>query len=408
VSNRENLFVIGISHHRADVARRERAALSPATQEQFLSAAANGGLSGVAQLAILATCNRTELYAVGDPTVGEDTLRSLILTHTRLTAVEWQESGYTYRGDAAVRHGMGVAGGLDSQLLGEGEILRQIVLTYERARQAGSVGAVLATFLQRAIHAGKRIRHETTLSIGGRSLSGLAIRQGEALLGRPAADLTALVIGAGAMARSALAALKGRGVRRVIIANRTPANAESLAAAFGARLIPLTELSAAFAEANLVITASSGETPMLVPHHMTSAIPRLIVDLGVPRNVDPAVGDLRGQHLYNLDDLHRLAEAQDVERRRAIPHAEAILSQEVEAFLRWHIERAAIPAIRSVQSHAAVLRQAATLHLLGQWGWQFPALWGRDWRAMEWLSRRLTNKLIHRLIYDLKAGVRAG
>jgi glutamyl-tRNA reductase len=395
------LICVGLNHKTASIKIRERAAIPSALYEQLLRQVGEGQIYELAELVILSTCNRLEFYIAGRPDTSRRALIDMLLRYSALSEDELAASVYWLAGDACVEHLMRVATGLDSQVLGEPQILGQITDAYQEARASGATGAVLSQLMQRAIHTGKRVRSETDLGKGALSISSIALANAERILGK-LNQRVALIVGTGEMARKAAVGLAGRGIRRLMIANRTLDHAQALAETCGGAAIPFIEIGQALIETDVVISAVNAPHALITADDIATIKrdSRILVlfDLALPRNIDPAVGKLPGVQLFNLDDLQAVSQATNAERERAIPPAEAIVTEESQAFARWLSSRKAVPAIRQLRSRADKLRQAELDHLLSR----LPDLNERDRELLERFSQRLVNKLLHEPMLKLK------
>lgn len=399
------LICLGLSHKTASITVRERATIPAALYEQYLRQVSEGQIHEITELVILSTCNRMEFYiaTAGRFDTSRKALTDMLLRYSALSEDELAASVYCLSGDACVEHLMRVATGLDSQVLGEPQILGQIIDAYQQASTFGATGAVLSQLMQRAIHTGKRVRHETELGKGALSISSLAVTFSARILGN-LDKRSALIVGTGEMARKAAMGLAGRGIYRLVIANRTLEHAQTLAENWGGQVIPFAQIGTALAETDLVIAAVNAPQALINVSDVAAVMdkrngrPLVLFDLALPRNVAPAVGALPGVQLYNLDDLQAVAEATNAERERAIPSAEAIVVEEAQAFGRWLSSRKAVPAIQQLRARADRVRQAELDHLLSR----LPELSERDRQLLDRFSQRLVNKLLHEPLLRLK------
>ncbi|MEA3367952.1 MAG: glutamyl-tRNA reductase, partial [Planctomycetota bacterium] len=346
------LVVIGASHHTAPVAVREALALAP---DQALALLRRVHADRAYDEAlVLSTCNRTEFYVVPRRDGPEDTRADLLARIGRARDVPppAPDPAILHRRDdtEAVRHLFRVAASLESQIVGESEILGQVKDAYRLAVEARTTGFLLNRLLHRALRVGKRVRTETALEQGSAGVPQAAVELAEHIFAGLEAK-TVLLVGAGQTAEAAARALLARGAGRLIVANRTLQRAQQLALALGdvrapegprpaAEAVDLDALPEAVAQADLVITSTGATEPVLTHAALAPALgrrtePVMIVDIAVPRDVDPRLGRLESVYLYDLDDLDRLVE-RNLERRRAeIPRAEAIVDDEVDQFERW-------------------------------------------------------------------------
>ncbi len=389
--------VIGASHKTAPLELRERLARE--------AAGGPGGLRRLRdarhleELAVISTCNRVEFYVRTRPEAnhfGHHVAAVACLSREAVSSALYHSAG----ADAA-RHLFAVASGLDAMVVGETEILGQCKAAYQAARAAGTAGTMLNALFQRAFTAAKRVHSETGISRGKVSLGSVAAslmrREIGCLPGR-----RVLVVGAGAMAESVLAGVACEGVA-VTVANRTGERGERLAARFNARAADLADLAALLPEADIVITSTSGDSYLVTPGMALAAAgrrrePLVVLDVSVPRNVDPACASVAGVRLFNIDDLKGAAEANLAVRREKLDKAFGIVDEEVKGFEVWLAEREVVPVVRRLRERAkrtadaeleAALRNVAKGAAAGD--------------EMRKLARRLTNKFLHEPLSALKA-----
>lgn len=381
-SDRPRLLCVGINHASARLEVRERYALSKPAQARALLRAKQNPPAGLHEVAVLSTCNRTELYGVGEDGIDANTLLGL-LEHVRVSEGDFGHHGYVKEGAAAQEHLLRVAAGLDSQVLGESEILGQVREMLELAQEVGTLGPVLSKLLQQALHAGKRVRRETGLGDGILSHSSLVAR----MLNHEAAMLPApsvLIVGAGSMARSALLGLERERFGRVWVANRTLGRARELAEQAGAEAVGLEAMGRVLREADFVISAVSVERPLLRPEHLGGARqPVALFDLSLPRSIAPSVAEL-GVRLHTLDDLEAILAVHRAEREAAVPQAERIVAEELRAFRGWLEARAVVPTVKALRQRFEALRQA-----------ELEALSPAERAVAERVTHRLVQKLLH-------------
>ncbi len=394
-----SLVCVGLSYKTAPVSIREQAVLSLEQQSTLLDEVASSHVPGVEDLVVLSTCNRTELYAVGAPYAAQS-LFSLLHQQSALAEDELRAVAYCLTDQACVRHAMRVAASLDSQIIGEPQILGQLTQAYRRAR----TGILLSELMRGAIHAGKRVRSETELGQGALSISAIVARHANRIAGS-LAEITALIIGAGEVAQSTAASLARRGIGRLVIASRTLEHAQAAAKRFGATAVPYAQVGKALIDTDVLITASAAPHTLLYVADVAGSLavrqsrPLLIFDIAMPRNVAPGVGALPGVQLFNLDDLQAEAELHRAERESAIPQAEAIIEEEVQNFVRWQASREVVPIIRRLRDDAERVRQSELARLARR----IPGLTERERRLLDIFSERLINKLLHSPTIRLKA-----
>lgn len=344
------LLVVGLSHHTAPLPLRERVALGPDELPDALA-----GLRGVETVdegLILSTCNRTELYVRSEVVQGAPALRSYLAALRPDVRTELDEHVYQHDGSRAVRHLFRVASGLDSLVVGEHDIARQVRDAYGLACSAGTAGPLLHRAVPRALQVGKRVRSETRIGEGVASVAGAAVQ----LAGRVFRDpgvCRVLAVGAGRTVETALKALGGGRGGALVVANRDERRARRLADRFGGRGIGLADLHRHVAAADLVVCATAAPTPLVHRDALApelsgrGARPLLVLDLGVPRDVEPTVADLPGVYLHDVDDLHAITTRSLAQRAEELPRAEAIVTLAVSQFERRRRSFRSEPAVRA-------------------------------------------------------------
>lgn len=396
---------LGLSHHAAPVELRERLSCGllledhsrPAAVAEDVSLSQDFPLLG--EVALLSTCNRIELYAAVDP-AAKDT-RSLLFEFlgSRHDGDLSKIAGYFYlhRGADAVRHLLRVACGLDSQILGEPQILGQVTGAFTQAVDARTIGPVLTALFRGAIRTGKKARAHTAISTNPSSLGSISIAHAEKIVG-PLNERTVLVIGLGEMGRMAINALRKRGVQRIHIANRTRDRAEQLLASWEGAAYSLDELPQALARADVVISATAApgvilDVPQVEPTLRQRPDRKLvIVDIALPRDVSPAVGNLSNVHLFNMDHLRQSLDAAIAARRREVPHVESLIEVEMKA-LRDEFKQLTIsPVIVDLRRKAEDIRRRElerTMRFIGE------DVDPETLKHVQHLSRSLVNKILH-------------
>ena len=396
------LISIGVNHRTAPLEVRER--LAPC--REGLSRALGLIQGYVQEGAILSTCNRVEVYGVAeDGEEGAKGLLSLLCHLHYMPAERFEPHLYTFRGREAVRHLFRVAAGLDSMIVGEPQILGQVREAWETALAGGHLGPSLGRLFQRAVEAGKLVRSRTAIAHRAASVSYAAVELARQTLG----DLrgrTVFLCGAGKIGGLTGKALKDAGCSSVMVTSRTAGRASELAQRFGWEVIPSWQaFEQHLVRADVVIVSTSAPHYLLRPQAVQGALeardglPLLIIDLSVPRNVDPAVGEIAGVQIYNVDDLKVVVEGNLERRREEGVKAEAIVEGEVERFWGWWQRHSTRSAIATLNSWAEGLRQQELARSLRR-------LKGQDeetQQAMEALSRSLVQKLLARPTAYLKA-----
>ncbi len=331
-----NLVLIGLNHQTAELDTRERAAFHPGHLPDALQELARR--PSVREVMILSTCNRVELLSrVEDNTEGLQSLESFLYEASRISPSVLAEKLYRHTEEQAVRHVFRVASSLDSMILGEPQILGQVKSFYSIALNAGTIGTHLNGLLQAAFRAAKRVRTETNIGEYSVSVSSAAVDLARKIFG----DLrgrSILIVGAGKMGELATAHLATSGAKLVRVANRSPQAAQELAAKFHGEAVQFEDLARWMARSEIVIT-STGSRELLVDYRLAQAVmlerkntPIVFIDISVPRNVDPNVGNIDNVFYYDVDDLGAVVEANLQERSKEAATAEKIVEQEVESF----------------------------------------------------------------------------
>jgi len=398
-----SIAVVGVNHRTAPLEVRERFAHAPrevpASLVRVLSAGAHGGV-------LLSTCNRTEFYLAEPGDTAPEAVWALL--NERLGGGrEASAYGYFEHDREAVRHLYRVSAGLDSMILGESQIQGQVRAAWETSRE--QAGPVLHRLFQSALLVGARIRSETGLATGAASAPSAAV----ALAGKIFSSLagrSALILGAGDMAELAAGCLVSEGVRVTLVANRTYERAKAIAEELGARALTLDEAWEQFASADIVLSSTAAPHAVVTWERIAPAIarrggrPLCILDLAVPRDVEPAVGQLENVFLYDIDDLQAVAAQAAAERRTEIPAAERIVSEEVERFWAWYGGLAVVPVLKEFRGRLEDVRAAELERALKRLGHLSP----EDRAQLELFSHALLNKFLHHPTVALKEAALAG
>jgi glutamyl-tRNA reductase len=366
------VWLAGVSHHRAPVAVRERVALS--AEEAAELARRLAGDDGEA--VCLSTCNRTEVYVVAP----DDRID-----------LGPEVAPYVYRlsDEAAAVHLFRVAAGLDSMVPGEGEILGQVRAAYE----AGASGPLLDRLFRQALHVGKKVRTQTAIAESPASVSAAAAALAQQVFG----DLDGreiLVIGAGKVSAQAARNLLSRGARIAWVANRSADRAAELAAEFGSTAVALEDVEQELARADVVVSSTSAPGYVLtraqVEHALRGRKGRslFLIDLAVPRDLEPSIHELEGCYLYDIDDLQSIVAETMIARRSEAERAEALVLEEADEFRAWQASLDVVPAIASLRARAEEIRERELEKVRGR-------LSERELRAVESITSSILNKLLH-------------
>ncbi|CAN5682038.1 glutamyl-tRNA reductase [soil metagenome] len=390
-----SVVVIGLNHRTVPLDLLERMTISDARLPKALHDL--GSRQHLSEAVVLSTCNRTEVYAVAERFHGAyQDIRNFLAEMAYLPPEGFSDHLYVHYDEAAVSHLFTVATGIDSAVLGENEILGQVKGAWERARSEDAVGPVLNQVFRQALETGKRARPETDIGRNVTSVSQAAVAMATDRLGSLAGRRIG-VLGAGEMGEGIAVALAKAGVADVRVANRTWDRAVALAGRVGGRAVRLTDLPATLADVDVLLT-STGASSIMVEHSELSpgvagrhGRPLLIVDIAVPRDVDPAVGDLPGVTLLDMDDLREFADRGVRERRREVAAVEAIVADELERFRSSRSAREVAPLITALHDQAEALRQSE----LTRFRTRLDDLDPRQREAVEALTRGLLAKVLH-------------
>jgi len=386
------LLTLGINHKTAPVEIREKVAfaaenLARALKELISQEAVN-------EAAILSTCNRTELYCSLN-SADRDVLINWISQFHDVKHDDLAPYVYTYANNEAVQHILRVASGLDSLVMGEPQILGQIKDAYAHATDAGAIGQQLNRLFQHTFSVAKEVRTNTAIGSNPVSVAFAAVSLAKQIFSN-LSEHTALLIGAGETIELVARHLKEQGIRKMIVANRTVERAQVLASQFDGEAIPLVEMPDRLVDADIVISSTASQLPILGKGAVESALkqrkhkPIFMVDIAVPRDIEPEVNKLRDVYLYTVDDLHEVIEENRKSRQAAAEEAEEIIENQVEHFMGWLRSLDSVDIIRSFRTQAELKRDACVKQAERQL-----AAGKEPQEVMKELARSLTNKLIH-------------
>lgn len=388
----------GVNHRTAPVEERELLAFGP----QELPAALSRLRQELGAAVLLSTCNRTELYTTLPVENDPDRLPSLLM---ELKGVHLDRSRfYVLRHEEAVRHLYRVAAGLDSMIVGEAQIQGQVREAFSAATEANCVNGILSRLFHTALTVGKRARSETGIGRWARSVGSAAVSLAWQALGG-LGGRTILVISAGSMGKLTARALRQAGASRVLVANRTYERAVAVASSLGGEAIPFARLPEGLLESDIVISATGAEGFVLGPEEVALAMtgragrPLLIIDLAVPRDIHPAVGEIPGVHLYDIDDLRTVC-LNGEGRRQELQRAEAIVEEELGRFREWWRSLDVAPLIAAIHQWAEEIRRCELEKTLRR----LPGLTPEERRRLDALTAAIVNKILHQPISRLKDG----
>lgn len=399
------IVVVGLNHKTAPVALLERLAIAEDRLPKALHQL--GGCEHVLEAAVLSTCNRVEVYAVVTKFHGgAQDLRNFLSEFCHVAPEELVDHLYTYDDDAAVHHLFRVAAGMDSLVVGESEILGQVRRAFEVARDEGALGRLLGAAFRSALRTGRRARAETGIARNPASVSSAAVELARRAFGAETlAGKRVVVLGAGKMGRLAAQALRRAGVTSVTIVNRSPERASALADEFDAQRRPLEELTDTLAESDILISSTTAPAPVVERATVERALERraragalLVVDIAVPRDVEPSVAELRGVVLRDIGDLQDVVETTIGGRLNEVAAVERIVSAELRRFAQWAGASEVAPTIAALVERADEIRAAELQRAQRRLG----SLSDDERAAVEQLTRRIVAKLLHVPIDRLK------
>jgi glutamyl-tRNA reductase len=360
------LFAIGLSHRTAPVDLRESVDFARGGLETALAAFAAAGIGR--EVVVLSTCNRAEIYAVGDSDGTADGVGRFFSEYHNIPHAQMADHLYVRRGSEAVRHLFRVAAGLDSLVVGEPQILGQVKAAYSVASERHFTGTLTNRLFHSAFAAGKRVRTETGLGEGAVSVSYAAIALARKIFGE-LKGRNVLIVGAGEMAKLTGVHLQEQQVKQITIASRTLATAEGLAGRLGGHAIAWDAMDVALAAADIVITATAASEPVLTRSRVEEVMrprrnrPLFIIDIAVPRDVEADVGNLDQVFLYNIDDLQMIVRENLARRGAELARAETIVTEEVARFTAWMQSRKIVPTVVALRQRFEAIRQSELARL---------------------------------------------
>ena len=408
-----HIAVVGLSHRTAPVEIRERLSIAEQSMEDSLQRLRAD--EQVLEASILSTCNRLEIYTLlRHPDQGVSAVGSFLSEHSGLNIEELTPHLFAYHHEEAVAHLMRVAAGLDSLVLGEGQILSQVKKMVRLGQEHRSIGPILNRLLNQAVSTGKRVRSETNLGTGAVSISSAAVELAQLKVGqaRGVDDLVPLdqeqiaVVGAGRMARLLLQHLQAKGARGVVLLNRTVSRAELMAADFPALPVqcrPFSDLDHCLSTCSLVFTSTGADDPIITAERLSKLNRRsslMLVDIGVPRNISADVADLAGVDSFDVDDLQEVVARNQEARREIAAEAEGLLQQEGQEFLEWWDGLEAVPVANRLRTQLEEIREQELQKALSRMG---PDLSARERKVVEALTKGIINKILHTPVTKLRA-----
>jgi len=384
-----SFIAVGINHWSAPVEVREHFSLSKSQQKSLLCKAKHLGLNGIL---VISTCNRTELFAYQ---ADSDTLAELLTEYSNGSAQEYQKYGFETFGEDAVRHLYEVTVGLDAQILGDLQIIKQVKEAYEISQEVDIVNAPVHRLVHSVFKTHKRIRHETDLGGGHASVASAAVRFAQERM-TDLKNKSVVLVGTGKIGKVTCKNLVGLGVETITLVNRNKEKAADLADRFKVNYAPMTQLDEMVEQASLIIVATGANMPILnVAHIPNDGKHRVFLDLSVPRNIDPDVGEMPNVELANMDDLENETDEARNKRKESVPKANQIIRAELLEYRQWLDEQAIVPTIKALTEKLEFIRQQE----LDRMKHHFE---NGDMKKVDLLTHRIVNKIAARSIDLLK------
>jgi glutamyl-tRNA reductase len=390
----------GLNHTTAPLSVREKYALPPEKVTEVLNRLKRHAPEAV----FLSTCNRVEFYLSSEKIENcLEEIRETLGKFHRLKPQEVKKYFYLYEGPEAFLHLFRVASSLDSMVVGEAQILGQVKEAFQGSRDSGMTGPIFHGVFDRAFTAAKRVRSQTEIARMPVNVSSVAVDMARKIF-TSLSDHPALLLGAGEMGELTAKYLMDAGVRDLLIANRTPERAEALASKLGGKSVPLAESLKELERVDILLASMGGVPSWLKRGQLEQVMknrkgrPLFIIDIGVPRNVDPESGKIESVYLYNVDDLSSIANTNRAQRQKAVEAAELILREEVDKLCDWLSSLELVPTVVKLRNHFEAVRQSELAEFLGKNG----ELGERERKAVERLTRDLIGKLLHDPSVNLK------
>jgi glutamyl-tRNA reductase len=389
------LLALGISHKTAPVALRERLAFGDQGASEFAREASAGG--EVREAVVISTCNRTEVYlVVGDPVRAEADVLGMLAARAAIRPTELAEAMYSPRNCDAARQLYRVTAGLESMIIGEAEIQGQVRRAHAGAMEAGCTGPFSNRLFAAALTTGKRVRAETGIGSSRVSIPSVAVDLALSLLGR-LAERHVVMLGAGETSELTARALADQGAGMVVVANRHADRALSVAQRFGGSVVGLEQLPDQLELADIVLSSTSSPHPIVGRDELALVMgerrgrPLLLIDIAVPRDIDPACSELEGVTLYDIDDLQAVVARNLSTRAEEIPRAVEIVEEELHRFARWLGALDTLPTVSALRAHGEGLVEQVLEENTGRWESASP----RDLVRVEAIARAVMSRLLH-------------
>lgn len=400
-----NIAVVGLTHKTAPVEVREKLSIPEPVCDKAIAQLCS--YPHIEEVAVLSTCNRLELYLVTTETEqGIREINQFLSEHSKLPSARLRPYLFTLLHQDAVMHLMRVSAGLDSLVLGEGQILAQVKQCHKLGQQHRGIGRVLNQLFKQGISAGKRVRTETSIGTGAVSISSAAVELAQMKVSH-LADQRVTIVGAGKMSRLLVQHLLSKGATNIVILNRSMDRARELAALFPdapLRLLPIDDMMDAIAQSDIVFTSTSSTEPILDRAKLEAVLdpnqPLMIIDIAVPRNVAADVNELVAVRAFNVDDLKAVVAQNQESRRQMAMEAEALLDEEVEAFEVWWRSLETVSTISCLRDKVEAIRAQELEKALSRLGTEFG---DRHREVIEALTKGIVNKILHDPMVQLRA-----
>lgn len=400
-----NILAVGVNHKTADVEIREKIAFN---KKEFENAVLGiKSLPEINEVVILSTCNRVEIYAVvKDIKKAQTAIKDFIAVFHGVGRNTLETSFFTYENLNAVRHILRVASSLDSMIIGEPQILGQIKNAFEFALSKKTTGVMLNELFKKALSVAKRVRTETKIAENAVSVSFAAVELAKKIF-KDLSTKSVLLLGAGEMAELAAKHLINCGVKDIVFSNRTHEKGCALAEELKCRTVRFENFVQELLTTDIVICSTGAPSYILSKNQMQKTMkerknePMFIIDISVPRNIDPEINTINNVYLYDIDDLQGTVDTNKLERRKEAEKAEAIINEETEKFHEWHASLDSVPTIVALREKAEAIKKDEIEKILNK----FPDLSAKEKEALECLASQITNKLIHSPTVALKEDV---
>ncbi|MBD1823399.1 glutamyl-tRNA reductase [Cyanobacteria bacterium FACHB-DQ100] len=400
-----NIAVVGLTHKTAPVEVREKLSIPEPVCDKAIAQLCS--YPHIEEVAVLSTCNRLELYLVtSDTEQGIREVNQFLSEHSKLPSARLRPYLFTLLHQDAVMHLMRVSAGLDSLVLGEGQILAQVKQCHKLGQQHRGIGRILNQLFKQGISAGKRVRTETSIGTGAVSISSAAVELAQMKVDQ-LADQRVTIIGAGKMSRLLVQHLLSKGATNIVILNRSMDRARELANLFPdahLRLLPIHDMMDAIAQSDIVFTSTSSTEPILDRANLEAVLdpnqPLMVIDIAVPRNVAADVNELPTVRAFNVDDLKAVVAQNQESRRQMAMEAEALLEEEVETFEAWWRSLETVSTISCLRDKVEAIRAQELEKALSRLGTEFG---DRHREVIEALTKGIVNKILHDPMVQLRA-----